>query len=139
MGLKGSQERVFERLDDMVEQSRLDDVSVRVTGERLCLCETCTGTDAGGALLEAFRDLDDWGSGFDASVSQFFERPTIDSPIAGHTARALVPPRVTVALYVDESLSGAFPCRMGTETYSVEDFFEALQQFAATERVAVEQ
>ncbi|MFC7194620.1 HTH domain-containing protein [Halosimplex aquaticum] len=119
--------------DPRTERTRgggeLDNVSVTVTGDRLCLCETCTGTDAGSSLLDRVRELDGWGREFDASVSRFFETRELDSSVAGETARALVPPRVAVALYCDGTLAGAFPCEMGDATVATRDFVAALNRF----------
>lgn len=138
LGVKASQERLLSRLDELESDSRLDDVSVTVTGDRLCLCETCTDTDAGSELVDRVRELAEWGDGRGASARQFFDRRTIDSGVTNETARALVPPRVSVALYCDDRLSGVFPCRMGGRSYAVDDFVEALEQFADGQRVAVQ-
>jgi hypothetical protein len=138
LGAKGSQETLIERLDDLAECSAIDDVSMTVTGNRLCLCETCTGTDVGGELLDRVRELDEWGEEFDASPSPFVERRTLDSAVANQTARALVPPRVATALYCDDALAGVFPCRMGESNYAVADFLEALDRFAADRELVAE-
>lgn len=138
LGAKGSQEALIERLDDLADRSAIDDVSVTVTGNRLCLCETCTGTDVGGELLERVRELDEWGEEFDASTSPYFETRTLDSAVAGQTARALVPPRVATALYCDDALAGVFPCRMGESEYAVADFLEALDRFSEGRELVVE-
>ncbi|MFC7139029.1 HTH domain-containing protein [Halosimplex aquaticum] len=129
LGAKGTQEALIRELNEHAAAGELDNVSVTVTGDRLCLCETCTGTDAGSSLLDRVRELDGWGREFDASVSRFFETRELDSSVAGETARALVPPRVAVALYCDGTLAGAFPCEMGDATVATRDFVAALNRF----------
>lgn len=129
LGAKRTQEALIRELHDLEAEGRLNEVSVTVTGDRLCLCETCSGTDAGAALLDRVRELDGWGREFDASASRFFETREIDSSVAGETARALVPPRVAVALYCDGALAGVFPCEMGASTVTTEDFLASLDRF----------
>lgn len=129
LGAKAGQERALRRLDAMVDRAVLDDLSVHVTGDRLCLCETCPACDAASPLVEAFGDFEEWGAAFDARAGQFFEVTAVSSSVADEHVRALVPPRVCVGLYLDESLSGVFPCRMGDRAYAVEDFFDALDGF----------
>ncbi|WP_459191993.1 HTH domain-containing protein [Halosimplex sp. J119] len=129
LGAKRTQEALIRELHDLEAEGQLDEVSVTVTGNRLCLCETCSGTDAGSSLLERVRELDGWGHEFDASVSRFFETRELDSSVAGETARALIPPRVAVALYCDDTLAGAFPCEMGESTVTTEDFLASLDRF----------
>lgn len=138
LGAKATQETLVSRLTELTEESSIDDVSVTITGNRLCLCDTCAETDAESALLERFHELDDWGEEFDASVSPFFETRTLDSSVTHETARALVPPRVAVALYCDDALAGVFPCEMGESSYAVDDFVTALESVCDGQRVVAE-
>lgn len=73
-----------------------------------------------------------------ASTSPFFEARTLDSSIAGETARALVSPRMSVALYCDGDLSGVFPCEIGDVTVSVTDFVSTLAQLSDGQRIVAE-
>ncbi|WP_436910118.1 HTH domain-containing protein [Halosimplex marinum] len=130
LGVKSRQEALIARLDKLTGESALDAVSVTVTGNRLCLCDTCSGTDAGGDLLDRITEFDGWGDEYDATASPFFETRELDSAIAGETARALVPPRVCTALYCDGALAGVFPCRIGGREYAVADFLDALDRFS---------
>jgi hypothetical protein len=139
LGVKSSQEALIARLDELVdEEAALDSVSVSVTGDRLCLCETCSGTDVERELLDRIAELDAWGEAYDATASPFFETQELDSSIAGETARALVPPRVSVALYCDDALAGVFPCRIGDREYTVADFADALERFCEGRQLVVE-
>ncbi|WP_123533256.1 HTH domain-containing protein [Halosimplex salinum] len=138
LGVKATQETLISRLDELSEESTIDGVSVKVTGNRLCLCGTCTETDAEAALLDRFRELDEWGDEFDASTSPFFETRTLDSSITNETARALVPPRVTVALYCDGTLTGVFPCEMDDSSYTVGDFISALDTLSEGQQLVAE-
>lgn len=126
-GARNCQRRVFDRLDALAQRSLVDDVSIHVLGERICLCDTCASTDAGAAIVERIRELDAWGEEYDASTSRFFEKRQFSSSITGEETNALVPPRVTVALRADDRLCGVFPCEMGERTYCVDDFVSAMQ------------
>ncbi|WP_135364045.1 HTH domain-containing protein [Halosimplex halophilum] len=138
LGAKSRQEALIARLDELAAASALDGVSVTVTGNRLCLCDTCSGTDGGGDLIDRIAELDEWGDEYDATASPFFETRELDSSIAGETARALVPPRVSAALYCDEALAGVFPCRIGGREYTVADLVDALDRFAGERQLVVE-
>ncbi|ELZ22329.1 hypothetical protein C475_17493 [Halosimplex carlsbadense 2-9-1] len=138
LGAKSSQEALIARLDELADESSLDAVSVTVTGSRLCLCETCSGTDTESELLERIAELDEWGGDYDATASPFFETRELDSAMAEETARALVPPRVTAALYCDDALAGVFPCRIDGRKYAVADFADALDHFCEERQLVVE-
>jgi len=138
LGAKSCQEALIERFDELATESTLDGVSVSITGNRLCLCDTCSGTDAERDLLDRFADLDEWGAEYDATASSFFETKELDSSMTGETARALVPPRVSTALYCDGALSGVFPCRIEGREYTVADFADALEQFCEGRQLVVE-
>ncbi|QPV63609.1 hypothetical protein I7X12_02955 [Halosimplex litoreum] len=138
LGAKSGQEALIARLDELTDESSLDAVSVTVTGDRLCLCETCAGTDTERALLDRIAELDEWGGDHDATASPFFEVRDLDSAMADETARALVPPRVTTALYCDDSLAGVFPCRIDGQEYAVADFADALHHFCEERQLVVE-
>ncbi|WP_436930371.1 HTH domain-containing protein [Halosimplex halobium] len=138
LGAKSRQEELIARLDELAEGSALDAVSLTVTGNRLCLCDTCSATDAGGDLIDRVAELDEWGDEYDATASPFFETRELDSSIAGETARALVPPRVSAALYCDDALAGVFPCRIGGRECAVTDLVDALDSFAGERQLVVE-
>ena len=138
LGAKSGQESLLEALDQLVDDGAIDEVTVTITGNRLCLCDTCMKTGAESTLMDRFKELDEWGREHDASTSPFFETRTLDSSMAGETARALVPPRMSVALYCDEDLSGVFPCEMGEVTVSTADFVSTLAQLSDGQRTVAE-
>ena len=125
-GAKESQTARIEELQSLVETTPVEAVSVSVWGERICLCETCTDLDTGTVIHDTVRDLESWGSEFDATARPFFERYRQRSSLTGHTYEGVVPPRVVVACYVDGRLRGVFPNRIDGVAYSVGDFCDAV-------------
>jgi len=138
LGAKSAQEGLIERLETLSAESTIDGVSVTVTGDRLCLCETCAATDAERDLLDRIAEIDEWGDDHGATASPFFETRDLDSSMAGETARALVPPRVCAALYCDDALAGVFPCRIEGRSYAVTDLVDALDRFSEGRQLVVE-
>lgn len=126
-GAKESQIREIDQFERFAEQSLIDDVSVNVWGERICLCDACRNMETGRVMLGTIRDLQSWGDDFDASVSPFFEHSKVASTVTDGTYEGISPPRVTAALYVAGSLAGVFPCRFGEDSYSVRDLSETLK------------
>lgn len=138
LAAKSRQERVIDRLDDMTERGLLDGVELVVTGDRLCLCDTCTGTAGGDEVVDRVERLRDWQGPGEASAAPFFERREVSSDITGESATAIVPPRIAVALSFDGSLAGVFPCRVESEHYTVADFLGALAELEPPELSLVE-
>lgn len=133
LGAKSRQERVLDRLDALADRGVVDEVELLVTGDRLCLCDTCTDVAGGSELLDRIERLREWRGPADATATPYFERRTVLSNIADESAHAIVPPRVAVALSIDDSLAGVFPCRIGAEHYAVEDFLDALSTLPVAE------
>lgn len=136
VGASTGQETAIERLQALVDASVIDDFTVSVWGERICLCDTCTSTDAVAYMLEKIRDLERWGEEYDASVREFFEERSQSSSIVDEERETLTPPRITAALYLDGSIAGAFPCRMGGRTCSVSDFFATVESMSGDHALA---
>lgn len=134
-GAKDAQTGVLASLQRASERTPVEDVTVNVWGERLCLCEACLGTDAGRAMLDTVREFERWGASYDASAESFFERTHQESAVTGGTYEGIVPPRVTAALYLDGSLAGVFPARFDGTPYSVGDLAATLPGLTGPEAV----
>lgn len=125
-GAKEGQTAVLERLLQLCEQSVIGDVAVNVWGERICLCDTCTGLDTGQMLRDTVRELQRWGGEYNASARPFFERRRQGSSVTGNEYEGITPPRVTCALTIDGRLRGVFPAEFDEQSVSVQDFYEAI-------------
>lgn len=134
-GAKEAQNETLARLREAVEAGPVTDLSVHVWGERLCVCETCLGTEAGREYLETVREFERWGDSYGATVGSYFEHTSLTASVTGETYRGIVPPRLTVALYVDGSLQGVFPTRFEDSAYTVRDFAAVVDWIARPELV----
>lgn len=129
-GAKSAQVAALQRIRELVEETPFEHISLNVWGERLCRCEVCQSTDVGRAMLDTVRKFDTWGDKFDASAGPYFEEFQVDSAMTGESHHGVIPPRVTVALYLDGTLSGVFPCQMAGESCSVVDCCGVLESIA---------
>jgi hypothetical protein len=129
-GAKSAQVTALQRMRELVGGTPFEHISLNVWGERLCRCDVCQWTDVGRARLDTVRKFDAWGDEFDAATDPYFEEFHVDSTMTGESHRGVIPPRVAVALYLDGSLSGVFPCRMAGENYRVVDCCRVLESIA---------
>lgn len=124
LGTHGHQSRVFGTLDEAVESGNLDGYETTITGERLCLCESCLELKLGRALvaklvrIRDLRDQDIEPIGFDTK--------RVESAITDEQYRVLIPPSCCLSVTVDDTVHGVFPCRIDEEVYRIGDFLEAL-------------
>lgn len=118
---------VLERLDALEDRGPVDAWNVTIWGERLCECEVCTSTAAGRAVTERLRSFGEWAERVDGEVALPFERREVTSEFAGTEIEALVPPRLTIAVFADDRLSRVYPCRVDGIHYSVTDGLDWLE------------
>lgn len=105
-------------------QSPVDSIEVSVLGEEICLCDQCLEAVVDEEILRTVNELRGWrGGGIRANG---FTVREVDSAITEEQYRTVVPPEVSVGVYVENSLVGVFPCAAEGDTYSPEDFFERL-------------
>lgn len=129
-GAKDGQVARLREAQTLVETTPVDDLTVDVWGERICLCDTCADLEAGTAMRNTVRELESWGGEYDASAAPFFERREQESWVTETTYECIVPPRLVVACYVDGQLWGVFPSRFGDVPRSVQDFYEVVGALA---------
>jgi hypothetical protein len=124
-GLHDKRGDILKRVERAAESSVLDVYDITVVGEGLCLCDDCATTRIARHMHETLRTLRHGGSK-DIEPTGFVERP-VDSQMTGEHYRLLVPPEVSLAVYVDDSLRGVFPATVGGSSVSVDDFLDALE------------
>jgi hypothetical protein len=125
---QGSHDRrsgILDRVERAAEMSVLDSYDITVVGEGLCLCDDCASTRIARRMHETLQTLRRGGSE-DIEPTGFVERP-VDSQMTGEHYRLLVPPEVSLAVYVGDSLRGVFPATVGGASVSVDGFLDALE------------
>ena len=105
-------------------QGAVDAVGVSVLGEEICLCDQCLEAVVDEEILRTVNKLRKWRGG-GIKATGFTER-AVDSAITEEQYRTVVPPEVSLGVYVEGSLVGVFPCAAEGVTHSPEEFFERL-------------
>lgn len=126
-GVHEGQTARIERLSTLSAAGRLGEVRVSVWGDRICLCETCTGTGAGRAALDRVEEFERWAEEADPAVTLPFERRVVRSRYTDSEQEVLVPPVMLLALYGGESLVGVFPHTAAGGQVPVEDAIAAIE------------
>ena len=122
-GSHDKRRRILQRLDAAAESSSLATYNIHVIGDGMCLCEDCTSTRIARHMHETLSSLRDGGS--DRIEPTGFAERSVDSEMTGEHYPLLVPPEVTLAVYVEDVLRGVFPARVEGTSVSVSDFLEA--------------
>jgi hypothetical protein len=123
-GTHSQRTRLLERLSTATEHGLIDEYSVDVLGEGVCLCHNCQQTGLANQLTDTIRTLRTWRDG-SMSATGFTER-YVSSSLTQEEYRTLVPPELAVGIYVDGSLSGVFPCGTNESKYSVAEYLDTL-------------
>lgn len=118
---------LFETLSLAAAEEIVDSRDVTLLGPKLCLCQNCQQGYEETGHLRTVRELGSFEKRGLESCG--FRTRQIASPITGEEYRVIVPPETAVALSVDETLTGVFPCRAGGKSYGVDAF---LADFRAT-------
>lgn len=116
--------RLIGGLQSATDSALIDEFDVRILGEEICCCEQCQQLTAEGSLPDTVESLKGWRDGSVRSCG-FTER-TVNSSVTGDHHRLIVPPELAFGIYTDGSLSGVFPCQVGTETYLPDSYLERL-------------
>lgn len=123
-GTHDRRKQVFDELKQKQETGLLDGYSMNVVGEGLCLCEQCQETRLARHLNETLRTLRECDA---ANMEPLgFSERVVDSSFTDETYTLLVPPEVSLAVYIDDSLQGVFPSSIDGTPISVGEFLTAL-------------
>lgn len=116
--------RIFEIIQAGSDADAAEDFELTVLGKEICTCKQCRQICPDDTLLETVTELKQWRSGGMKS-SGFVER-SIQSSVTGEEYRVVVPPELTLGIYVDDALVGVFPCLADGVAYGPDVFFEGL-------------
>ncbi len=122
-GAHDKRRRIVSQLDEASSTSSLDSYDLHVVGDGMCLCEDCAETRLARHMHDTLATLREGGS--DEIEPLAFSTRTVDSQMTGEHYTLLVPPEVSLAVYVDSSLRGVFPAAVEEVTVSVTDFLDA--------------
>jgi len=122
-GSHDKRRQILQRLDAAAESTSLETYNIHVIGDGMCLCEDCTSTRIARHMHDTLSSLRDGGS--DRIEPTGFSERSVDSEMTGEHYRLLIPPEVTLAVYVGDVLRAAFPARVEGVPVSVSDFLDA--------------
>jgi|AntRauTorcE11898_2_1112593.scaffolds.fasta_scaffold34837_1 hypothetical protein len=123
-GAHERQQAIVDRLEQLEEDNRIDEVRSTVWGDRICP-ETATRLQDGRSLLQDIARLQTWAQAHDASLEPFFKERTVQSPCEDPYT-VIVPPVLCLAVSRDDELWGVFPCTKEGDTLSAMDGLDAI-------------
>ena len=124
VGTHSRRAQLFRTLEQQTDTDQIEQHDVTLLGEKLCLCEHCRTLQYDTQLLETVEQLESWRDGGIRS-SGFLEHE-IDSSITDERYSVLIPPEVALGIYVDDSLTGVFPCTAAGITFRPEAYLDGL-------------
>lgn len=128
-GSHGKQAAVFETLDRLEDAGVVSSSSVTLWGDRIYLSDRCSHTPVGEFVREKIREFKQWALDREG-IDLRFEHRTVDSSITGESFEMIRPPRVCLAVYAADGLSGVFPCAMDGEERCVRSYLDELAELS---------
>lgn len=122
-GSHDKRRRIIKNLGEADDASTIDGYDVNVVGEGMCLCDDCAETRLARHMHDRLSRLRAGGS--DVVEPLGFRERSVDSSLTGENYTLLVPPEVSLAVYVDDALRGVFPAEVEGVSVSVVDFLDA--------------
>lgn len=118
----GPRTTVIDRLGALRTAGTIDDFSVTSWPEEIAL----TGDDRQEELLSTIERFEDWATDRGLSLRPPFETRTA-SLLVGDSEDVLTTPMLLAAAYEGGELVGVYPCTDGTETWTIQEFLDALE------------
>lgn len=122
-GSHGKRRRIISQLGEADDASAIDGYDINVVGDGMCLCDDCTETRLARHMHDKLSRLRKGGGNMVKPLG--FRERTVDSQMTGEHYTLLVPPEVSLAVYVDDTLRGVFPAKVEGRSVSVTDYLEA--------------
>lgn len=120
---------VLAELESAVQSGRIDCYNLTVLGEQICRCQSCQSCTEATRALETAEALAGWRA--NGLRSTGFTERTVSSRMTGEEYRVLVPPELSIGVYVDDELVGVFPSMSGEELFRPTDYVRALAERSA--------
>jgi hypothetical protein len=124
IGTHNLRQEILEQLDRADADNHVDGYDVTALGGDICMCETCQRLGSENDLRETILELVQWRDGGIQSTG--FTHREVESSIAGESYRTISPPETTLAIYMDDSLRGVFPCMADGVNYCPEAYLDGI-------------
>lgn len=123
-GQHDSRARVLDGLNSAAQFGHVERWELSLLGDQICRCKSCQNSTEASQLLETAEALANWED--DGLRSTGFSERTVVSEITGEEYRVIVPPELSIGVYLDEQLIGVFPCVSGADVFRPMDFARIL-------------
>jgi hypothetical protein len=124
------QEAAVQRLQELHDEDRLADLTVRMWGKKLRRSSAATYTEEGQVVVERFETFREWAAAEDRSLTPFFEERAESCEFTGESDDVIVLPSVALAEFRDGDLVHLAPHVDGDRRVSVEDRIDELREAA---------
>lgn len=121
------QEAAVERLQDLEEEGRLADLTVRMWGKKMRRSSAAAYTEEGRVVFDRVEEFREWAAGEGRSLEPFFEERTERCEFTDEEDGVVVLPSVALAEYRDDDLVHLAPHVDGDERVTVRERIEALR------------
>jgi hypothetical protein len=132
-GTHDRRNRLFRSIERQVNDGPLDSYGITVLSDKFCLCANCLELYDDG-LIETVERLMSWRSGGIRSIG--FDEQEVRSSILDEQYTVIVPPELSLGVYVDDSLAGVFPCRADGVNCRPDAYFDGLEDGKLTELIS---
>lgn len=122
----GTHQRRTQLIDEIraaSDMTSIDSVSLRVVGEKICLCEKCQ-QQSKTPVREEIDELRKWRTG--GIHASGFTTHHVNSTMADEEYRMVVPPELSLGIVADDDLVGVFPCDAEGRTVCPSEFIEEI-------------
>jgi hypothetical protein len=134
VGTGGQQEAAVDRLRELADAGRLDDLTVRMWNKQLRRSGPASYTEEGAAVFDAVDRFANWAVANDRSLAPFFEEREQTCEFTGETDSVLVLPNVALAEYEGGELVHLTPHSDGDAKVTVEQRLDELTAAGTTPR-----
>jgi hypothetical protein len=123
-GTHSRQAQLLRTLEQQAETGQIEQYDVTLLGEKLCLCDHCRALHDDTEVLDVVEQLESW---HDRGIrSSGFAAHDIDSSITDEQYSVVIPPEISLGIYVDDSLAGVFPCMAAGVNFRPEAYLDGL-------------
>ena len=130
-GVRRRQESIFDRLRALSEDGPVDDVTLSLWGDGVCVDGPCAETPACRRLRDRIETFQNWAADCARSVSVPFDRRSVTSSVVDDDYEEITTPDVTLAVSTDDGLALVVPCTVAGETICAPTLLDTLEQLTA--------